>query len=82
MVLKAKSLLITLTGLTVEACRPAVGDRRRRRCCRSMPSFSICGVMAAAARGRDRDADAGVDDVVLVDQDVGIRDRRRRPRSG
>ena len=47
-----------------------------------MPSFSMVGVSAGGAGSRHRDADAGVDDVVLVDQDVGIDDVRRRSAFG
>ena len=48
MVLKAKSLLIRLTGLTVELVAAAVGDRRCRSMLPMMPSFSMTGVSAAA----------------------------------
>ena len=79
--LKAKSLLMTLTGLAVELMLPP-STMTTPFVLPMMPSFSIVGAHRRGAGDCHRDAGAGVDDVVLVDQDVGVGDSDARPTSG
>ena len=71
MVLKAKSLLMIWTGAVVRGRRAGVVDDDAVDVADDDVVVDL-GRQGAGARRRDGDADARVDEVVLVDQDVGV----------